>query len=126
MAFVLGLFKKNLTPCNAQITENIFDSLLLFAPLRQPTTVMDELGRFLSIKPENVTDAVQWWYENRKTYPQLYRMALDYLTIPGKYYGARALPSGYLRMSLLMQRLRLTSNSYSVVDALFFHSQGAN
>ena len=46
---------------------------------------MDELRLFLSIEPENVTNAVQWWYENRATYPRLYRMALDYLTIPGKY-----------------------------------------
>ena len=87
---------------------------------------MDELGRFLSIKPENVTDAVQWWYENRNNYPRLYRMALDYLTIPGKYYGDRALPCSYLHMLFLMQRLRLTSNGFSVVDALFFHSHGAN
>jgi hypothetical protein len=73
--------------CNAQITENIFDSLPSLAPLRRSTAAMDELRLFLNMEPENVTNAVQWWYENRTTYPRLYRMALDYLTIPGKYLG---------------------------------------
>lgn len=83
-SFVLDCFRSHAL-CNAQITENIFDSLPSLAPLGRSTAVMDELRLFLSIEPENVTNAVQWWYENRATYPRLYRMALDYLTIPGKY-----------------------------------------
>jgi hypothetical protein len=88
----MRLLKKSHTPCNAQFTENIFDNLPSLAPLRRSAAAMDELQLFLSRKPEHVTDAVQWWYENRKTYPRLYRMALDYLTIPGKHYSDRALP----------------------------------
>jgi hypothetical protein len=45
-----------------------------------------ELDRFLSTDPEQVTDVCQWWYDRRGLYPRLYRMALDYLTIPGVYY----------------------------------------
>ena len=32
---------------------------------------------------ENVTDPLRWWNNNRHVYPTLYRMALDYLSIPG-------------------------------------------
>lgn len=85
-------FKKSHIPYNAQITENIFDNLPSLGPLRRSTAVIDELQLFLSRKPEHVTDAVQWWYENRKTYPRLYRMALDYLTVPGKHHSDRTLP----------------------------------
>ena len=67
------------------MTENIFDSLPSLAPLGRSTGVMDELRLFLNMEPENVANAVQWWDENRADYPRLYRMALDYLTIPGKY-----------------------------------------
>lgn len=31
----------------------------------------------------DVLDAVAWWYDHRKAYPRLSRMALYYLTIPG-------------------------------------------
>jgi hypothetical protein len=45
----------------------------------------DELDRYLAAAvEENVTDPLGWWYENRFLYPRLYRMGLDYLTIPGK------------------------------------------
>jgi len=43
-----------------------------------------ELDNFLSTDPEHVTDALAWWYKNRDVYPRLHRMALDYLSIPGK------------------------------------------
>ncbi|KAF5319133.1 hypothetical protein D9758_018622 [Tetrapyrgos nigripes] len=31
---------------------------------------------------EATKDVLGWWYEKRKKFPTLYRMALDYLTIP--------------------------------------------
>jgi hypothetical protein len=44
----------------------------------------NELERYLSTDIEDVRDAVAWWHAHKVTYPHLSRMALDYLTIPGK------------------------------------------
>ena len=38
----------------------------------------DELERYLSTDPENVTNVIAWWHEHRAMYPCLSRMALDY------------------------------------------------
>lgn len=45
----------------------------------------DELARYLSTDPEQVLDVLLWWTEHKATYPNLLRMALDYLSIPGMY-----------------------------------------
>lgn len=64
---------------------NMFDELpALSAPA--PADLQDELDRYLSTDPEKVTDVCAWWYERWTVYPHLYRMALDYLTIPGTLY----------------------------------------
>jgi len=64
-------------------TNNIFDDLpALSAPSK--SDLRDKLDRYLSTDPEHVTDPIAWWYEKRSVYPRLHRMALDYLTIPGK------------------------------------------
>jgi DNA topoisomerase IA len=63
----------------------MFDNLpALSAP--SSSELRDELDRYLSTDPEQVTDVCRWWYERRVTYPRLHRMALNYLTIPGKYF----------------------------------------
>jgi hAT family C-terminal dimerisation region len=62
----------------------MFDNLpALAAP--KPSDLWGELERFLSTDPEHVKDTLAWWYEHQHVYPQLSRMARDYLTIPGKY-----------------------------------------
>lgn len=45
--------------------------------------VSDELTRYLSTDPERVKDALEWWNDRRASFPNLSRMALDYLSIPG-------------------------------------------
>ena len=37
---------------------------------------------------EDVTlgDVLKWWHEQHSKYPQLSRMVLDYLTIPGTFH----------------------------------------
>ncbi len=63
----------------------MFDDLpALSAP--SPSELRDELDRYLSTDPEQVTDVCRWWYEQRVAYPRLHCMALNYLTIPGKYF----------------------------------------
>jgi len=43
-----------------------------------------ELEEFLRQPVENVKEPLKWWVANRHIYPNLHRMALDYLSIPGK------------------------------------------
>jgi hypothetical protein len=63
----------------------MFDDLpALSAP--SSSELRDELDRYLSTDPEQVTDVCRWWYERRVEYPRLHRMVLNYLTIPGKYF----------------------------------------
>ncbi|PIL36561.1 hypothetical protein GSI_00250 [Ganoderma sinense ZZ0214-1] len=60
--------------------KNIFDTLDTLTS--KVPDVRDELKRYLSTDVEPVSDALQWWNDRRATFPNLSRMALDYLTIP--------------------------------------------
>jgi hypothetical protein len=63
--------------------KNMFDDLpSLSAPMRKE--LRDELDWYLSTDPEMVEEVLMWWHEHREMYPCLSRMALDYLTIPGR------------------------------------------
>jgi hAT family C-terminal dimerisation region len=46
-------------------------------------TKLSEIDDYLRLPVENVSDPLKWWYDNRRVYPNLSRMALDYLSIPG-------------------------------------------
>ena len=71
--------------------KNIFDELpALSAPAK--ADLRDKLDRYLSTDPEHVTDPIAWWYKKRSAYPRLHRMALDYLTIPGKFFNKISSP----------------------------------
>jgi hAT family C-terminal dimerisation region len=66
----------------------MFDNLPALSAL-STSELRDELDTYLSTDPEQVgsnssKEVVAWWYERRGVYPRLHRMALDYLTIPGK------------------------------------------
>ena len=41
-----------------------------------------EIQEYLSHIVENIKDALKWWVDNKYVYPNLYGMALDYLSIP--------------------------------------------
>ena len=43
-----------------------------------------EIDVYLSLTVENVKNPLKWWVDNRQTYPNLSRMACDYLSISGK------------------------------------------
>jgi hypothetical protein len=49
-------------------------------------TKLSEIDEYLRLPVENVADPLKWWYDNRRVYPNLSRMALDYLSIPGTYF----------------------------------------
>jgi hypothetical protein len=45
----------------------------------------NELDEYLQLPVENVKDSLKWWVNNCKVYPNLSRMALDFLSIPGEH-----------------------------------------
>jgi hypothetical protein len=56
---------------------------LLFADISVATRPrVNELREYLSRPVEKVADPLKWWTNNRHVYPNLHRMALDYLSIP--------------------------------------------
>jgi hypothetical protein len=44
-----------------------------------------ELDDYLSQAIERVRDPIEWWWDHRHIFPNLSKMALDYLSIPGMY-----------------------------------------
>jgi hAT family C-terminal dimerisation region len=52
--------------------------------LSKNTLSQGELEEYLSLPVEYVRDPMQWWFDNRIAYPNLSKMAFDYLSIPGK------------------------------------------
>ena len=74
--------------------------------------LMTELDRYLSTPHiKDVEDPLSWWYQNRGTFPRLWRMARDYHTIPGmySYSGSRIsgqwLTAGILASSVAVERV---------------------
>jgi hypothetical protein len=48
---------------------------------------VSELDHYLTTgRIKDVKDPLAWWYENQGSYPRLWQMACDYLTIPGKTF----------------------------------------
>lgn len=45
----------------------------------------NELDDYLSTGPEPTNDVLKWWWDKRRVFPKLSRMAFDYLTVAGKY-----------------------------------------
>lgn len=51
--------------------------------------VEDELEPYFKLPQEKAQgcDPVSWWYAKRKTFPRLYRLARDIMTVPGIYFS---------------------------------------
>lgn len=81
----------------------------------------DELARYLSTDPEQVTDVLVWWTERKATYPHLSRMALDYLSIPGTSSNLLCC-TNYLIQLLTLQQPLLTWSVYLVEADYSFHT----
>jgi hypothetical protein len=57
---------------------------LLFGDLSVAThPCASEIQEYLGLPVEGVKDPLEWWTKNKYVYPNLHRMALDYLSIPG-------------------------------------------
>jgi hypothetical protein len=78
---------------------------------------MNELDRYLATRRiKDVKDPLAWWYENRGSYPRLWWMAWDYLTIPGTSLVTHTTIELIVTSVFQPQVLRL--NAYSVKAAL--------
>ncbi|KAF5323669.1 hypothetical protein D9758_018351 [Tetrapyrgos nigripes] len=64
-----------------EFKHNRFDDLPALKPPKAGE-LGDELDRYLSADVEATDDVLGWWYGRKKDFPTLYRMGLDYLTIP--------------------------------------------
>lgn len=65
-------------------SDNDFDGI--FGPSKTLTDALpyDEVTHYLNLgAEEECDDPIEWWWTHRKKYPNLSRMALDYLSIPG-------------------------------------------
>lgn len=63
----------------------MFDSIMDTTPTTPTPSSLDELQSYLATDVEDVKDGLLWWYERRRIFPELSRMACDYLSIPGEY-----------------------------------------
>jgi len=59
----------------------MFDSIMDIVPM---SLSGDKLKRYLAVDPEDMKDGLKWWHERRGMFPQLSRMACDYLSIPSE------------------------------------------
>ena len=56
------------------------------------------MSHYLYTEPEDMSndDLLRWWHDNHCQYPRLYRMALDYHTIPYKCWNCSILTCAHL------------------------------
>ena len=69
--------RKTRTPNNSGFA--LFGNLSVTTVLRK-----SEIQAYLTLPVENVKDPLKWWRANKHIYPNLHRMAQDYISIPGK------------------------------------------
>lgn len=67
-------------------TSEDFTDFADFALENMVIKVRDELEEYLALPVEKVKDPLKWWWDHRKAYPALSRMALDYLSCPGMLF----------------------------------------
>jgi hypothetical protein len=73
----------NVTPKKKPRSKNS-SGFASFGDLSVATTPrVSEILEYLKHPVEKVNDPLRWWVDNQHTYPNLHRMALDYLSIPG-------------------------------------------
>ena len=86
----------------------------------------DELKHYLDAPPiQNVLNPVLWWKDRREIYPNLSRMAIDFLTTPGTFFffvtHTDLIPAD---SHLCLQLARLMLNVCSAVAAWFCPTLG--
>jgi hypothetical protein len=62
-------------------------------------TTLSEVDEYLNRPVENILDPLKWWADNRRVYPNLSSMALDYLSIPRKQFNTASVYHCFLLTS---------------------------
>ena len=81
---------------------------------KQHSSCSCELREYLRKPVESIKEPLKWWIASHHTYPNLYRMALDYLSVPGMVMS-------YIRFDNYITNLLFVATS-TVVECVF--SQG--
>jgi hypothetical protein len=68
---------------HSQINEDNFTAFGNISMTKQVGSRSCELREYLCKLVESIKDPMKWWVANHHVYPNLYCMALDYLSIPG-------------------------------------------
>ncbi|KAJ2911793.1 hypothetical protein MD484_g8620, partial [Candolleomyces efflorescens] len=104
---ITNLLKPKKRASSLSDSDNMFTPLSSDDPSSEEEDVLSELDRYLATKTvKGVEDPLAWWYENRGSYPRLWRMARDYLTIPATSVAVeRVFSQGRLIISHIRNRL---------------------
>ena len=78
--------------------------------------MVSKLDCYLKLDIEDVENPITWWYEHCTLYPNLLRMALDYLTIPRAYIAC-----SFIRSTLILPQSHLATSID--VECFFSHGQ---
>jgi hypothetical protein len=88
-----------------------FSNFVNYSVNEKSTADDSELDAYLKLPVESVQDPLKWWDDHRKIYPNLSRMALDYLSIPGLSFSLPA--SDTMELTLCFQPPLQLSNASS-------------
>jgi len=98
----------------------VFNKLPALA-LPKPADLGSEVDRYLSSDVKHVTDPLAWWHARRSMYPQLSQMALDYLSIPGKFISDRLIDRFNIFTATSIDVERLFSRSRLLLSHVCSH-----
>ena len=112
------------TPSTSSITHHN-SRFALFGDLSVTTAPRaSEIQEYLSHPVENVKDLLRWWVDNKTVYPRLHRMALDYLSVPGKSgIHCNGNNTDNNTDMYIGQQLPLPLSEYFLKAAIFSHSR---
>ena len=99
------------SPHSAYVTEKLFKK-----PRLGPESLSQEFRRYLR-EPTVDTDTLEWWKIRFGSYPNLSRMARDYLGVPGTEASAERNFSGARRL-ITDERASLSDETIQAVQCL--------
>ena len=75
-------------PAGTPAIQDIFKILQRRTAAPNADSLDDEMKHYLDTPTQTVLNPVQWWKDRRELYPNLSRMAIDFLTTPGTSFFA--------------------------------------
>jgi hypothetical protein len=78
-----NIYKSFYAPINAEVASVVVDEYDLFDNEPAEDEFKDYCSKSVRLSGVQNQDILLWWKANSKTYPNLSRMARDYLAIPG-------------------------------------------